>query len=307
MSNHCGRLAPSPTGRLHLGHARSLLAAWWSARSRGGSVLLRIEDLDESRCRREYQEGLLEDLAWLGIDWDGKPIVQTDRQNAHRAAFERLRDDGWIYPCVCTRKDIQRALSAPHREDLGSAYPGTCRDRFGSAQEAWRATGGEPAWRFRRDRLGSIAWQDRLHGAQREAPADSAGDFVVWTKSGRAAYQLAVVVDDAAQGVSEVVRAKDLIPSTHQQVALQTALGLPTPEYAHLGMVLGTDGQRLAKRRGSYALAELRAQGLDAHQVIAWIGESLGQGAADLDGIKRGWDWSQVNGEDRRAPVHLAR
>ena len=271
-----GRLAPSPTGRLHLGHARSFLAAWWSARHAGGSVVLRIEDLDESRSRPEYVQGILEDLAWLGLDWDGAPILQTDLQAQHEAALARLVAAGRAYPCVCTRRDIERAASAPHLGETGPVYPGTCRGRFSDAQAAWRASGREPAWRLNTQGIGVLRWSDELLGPQVSDLEAESGDFVIWTKAGRAAYQLGVVVDDAAAGVNQVVRGEDLVLSTFQQLALMRELDITPPRWWHLALVGDPDGRRLAKRSGAHSLSALREQGVDPFEIVAWAAQSLG-------------------------------
>jgi glutamyl-tRNA synthetase len=269
------RLAPSPTGALHLGNARTFLLTWLWARSRGAEVALRVEDLDGPRVKRGAAEAALEDLRWLGLDWDGEVLWQSTRAAAHDEALARLRAAGRVYPCVCTRQEVEAAASAPNEGDEGPPYPGTCRGRFRSAEEAARATGRAPAWRFVVP-PGEVAWTDGARGAQARDPAREGGDFVVAKKTGEAAYQLAVVVDDAFQGVTDVLRGDDLVPSTPRQLLLYEALGLAAPRFAHLPLVRGDDGRRLAKRHGDTRLAHYRALGVRPERVVgllaAWSG-----------------------------------
>ena len=283
---------------------RSFLAAWWSARAKGGQILVRIEDVDESRSRPEYVQAAIEDLAWLGIDWDGDPILQTDLQAQHQSALESLKAQNLVYPCVCTRKDIERAASAPHREDGSRPYPGTCRDRFADGPTAWRATGREPAWRFRTQGQGTLEWTDGLHGSQAMDLEQGLGDFVVWTKAGRAAYQLAVTVDDGAAGITQVVRGEDLIESTFAQLALQQALGLTPPSYWHLGLVQDDLGKRLAKRTGAHSVRNLRGSGVPARDIVDWLAGSLGMepsgGLAET--YVQQFDWSVAGAKAVNAP-----
>lgn len=270
-----GRLAPSPTGRLHVGHARSFLIAWWSARAAGGRVVLRMEDLDASRARPEHAERMLRDLEWLGLDWDGPPLGQAADRGPLDAATEELLARGLAYPCVCTRREIRDAIAAPHAEDRGEAYPGTCRGRFATLDEARAATGREPALRLRVD-PGVVHFDDLLHGATNIDVASEVGDFPIRSRDGQPAYQLAVVVDDARQGVTEVLRGEDLIDSTARQILVQRALGLPSPRWGHLGLVVDATGRRLAKRSGDIALASLQEAGVDPRLLVAWVAASLG-------------------------------
>jgi glutamyl-tRNA synthetase len=272
------RLAPSPTGALHLGNARSFLLCWLWARARGAALVLRIEDLDGPRVKAGAAEQALEDLAWLGLDWDGPPLVQSTRLPAHLAALERLRAAGRVYPCTCTRKEVEAAASAPHEGEEGPRYPGTCRGRWADEAAARAASGRDPAWRFRVE-PGPVRWEDGFRGPEVRDPARDGGDFVVAKRSGEPAYQLAVVVDDAAQGVSDVLRGDDLVPSTPRQLLLYEALGLPPPRFWHLPLVRGADGRRLAKRHGDTRLAHYRAQGVAPERVVGllagWSGLAL--------------------------------
>jgi glutamyl-tRNA synthetase len=270
-----GRLAPSPTGLLHLGHARSFLLAWWHARSRGGRVILRIEDLDRARCKAELVETCLRDLEWLGLDWDGEPILQSRDTSAMQGACEELLRSGKAYPCVCSRAEIA-ALSAPHSEHDEPRYPGTCRGRFATREEAQRATG-KPAGVRLAIPPGPVAIRDGVLGEATYDVAAETGDLLIQRRDGAFAYQLAVVVDDARQGISEIVRGADLLPSAARQWHVQELLELPHPCWFHVPLVVAEDGERLAKRRGSMALAELRAAGFDPRAVVAWAARSSGQ------------------------------
>jgi glutamyl-tRNA synthetase len=270
-----GRLAPSPTGYLHLGHARSFLLAWWHARSRGGRVLLRIEDLDRERSRPELVEAALRDLAWLGLDWDGEPLVQSRALAPYARACESLVSRGLAYPCTCSRAEIA-ALSAPHADDGESRYPGTCRGRWRDAAHAREATGREPGLRLRVPG-GEVEVADGLAGRVRTDVARDVGDFLIRRRDGAFAYQLAVVVDDARQGVTEVVRGADLLPSAARQQLVQRALDLATPDWWHVPLVVDERGARLAKRRGDLALAEIRGRGGDPRAVVAWAARTSAQ------------------------------
>lgn len=266
-----GRLAPSPTGVLHLGNARSFLLAWLDARARGARVLLRIEDLDGPRVKEGADLAAIEDLAWLGLDWDEGPIYQRPRRARYQEALARLAAAGLAYPCVCTRADVARAASAPHPGEEGPLYPGTCRGRFASAAEAHAASGVEPCWRFAVPPGERVVVEDRCAGRWVFAVDRELGDFVIGRREGEAAYQLAVVVDDAEQGVTDVVRGDDLLPSAARQLLLYRALDLPTPSFAHVPLVIGPDGRRLAKRHGDTTLRRFRAQGVSAPELVGWL------------------------------------
>lgn len=270
-----GRLAPSPTGRLHLGHARTFLLAWWHARSRGGRVVLRIEDLDGPRVKPEFVDQAQRDLEWLGLDWDGAPRLQSRGVERLRAAASALLESRQAYPCVCSRADVRQAASAPQAGDHEVRYPGTCRGRFASLASARAETARDAGLRFRVPD-GSIELHDSFMGPHRADVAASVGDFLVSKRDGTPAYQLAVVVDDAADGVTEVLRGDDLLPSTARQWHLQRALGLMHPTWWHVPLVVDDDGTRLAKRAESLALAELRARGVDPRAVVAWVAGASG-------------------------------
>lgn len=256
------RFAPSPTGQLHLGHAYSAVLAHGAARAARGRFLLRIEDLDQGRCRPEYVAGIEEDLRWLGLDWDGEPLVQSKRTNAYRQALERLRDDGLVYPCFCTRSDIAAALSAPHGKPQ-ARYPGTCRgladdpERRASTPHSWRLDSAKAI-----ARAGLPSWTEK-DGRRSAASADDIDDEILARKDAPASYHLACVVDDAASGVTLVVRGADLRASTPVQRLLQALLGLPEPSYFHHPLVMHGDGRRLAKRDRAPTLAALRDSGVD--------------------------------------------
>lgn len=295
------RLAPSPTGALHLGNARTFLLTWLWARASGADLVMRVEDLDTPRTKPGAIEEALADLRWLGLDWDGPTLIQSDRAAAHHAAFEALRAAGRVYPCVCTRKEIEAARSAPHEGDEGPAYPGTCRDRFADAAAARAVTEREPAWRFR-VAPGEVRFRDGFAGEVALDPSREGGDFVIARKSGEAAYQLAVVVDDAFQAVDVVIRGDDLIPSTPRQLLLQEALGLPRPAYVHLPLVRGPDGRRLAKRHGDTRIAHYRDLGFAPERVVgllaAWSGLAPRAPVAVADLAAAGFTWDRVPRDD---------
>ncbi|MHC4715894.1 MAG: tRNA glutamyl-Q(34) synthetase GluQRS, partial [Planctomycetota bacterium] len=237
------RLAPSPTGALHLGNARTFLVNHLLAAQSGWRMLMRVEDLDGPRVKDGAEKSVLEDLRWLGLTWETPEVRQSQRSDAYREALGRLVQAGAAYPCTCSRKDVQLAASAPHREDAAGAYPGTCRGRFDSADEA-AATGRPVAWRARVDD-GTITVDDRFAGPRTFDLARDGGDFVVVKADETAAYQLAVVVDDAEAGVDAVVRADDLLDSAARQIHLRRLLGIEAdPAYWHLPLVVGQDGRR---------------------------------------------------------------
>jgi len=268
-----GRLAPSPTGALHLGHARTFLIAWLAARDAGGRVVLRIEDLDATRARPEAVAGGIEDLAWLGLDWDEGPYVQSERIEGYLRSLGRLIASDRVYPCTCTRGDLARAASAPHAGEEGPSYPGTCARR--SAADA-RTLGDRPfAWRFRVPQ-GRIRWDDLVRGATGDEPSLIGGDFVVARSSGVISYQLAAVHDDAALGVTQVIRGADLVPSTPRQILLYRALGWAEPAFGHVPLAVGPDGRRLAKRDGSIKIAAVREAGVDPRRFVGWLARACG-------------------------------
>jgi glutamyl-queuosine tRNA(Asp) synthetase len=292
-----GRFAPSPTGVLHLGNLRTALASWLSMRKAGGRWIVRMEDVDGPRCRRDLGEAQLRDLSALGLEPDAPVLWQSARGGAYRDALGRLHAEGRLYPCVCTRRDLQFLASAPHAEDGLRPYPGSCRGR------AWE--GFDRALRMRLPE-GALAWEDRLLGPQDDDPAALTGDPLLFRRDGCFAYHLAVAVDDGDQGVTEVVRGADLRPATATQIRLQEALGLPRPAYAHLGLVAAPDGGRLGKRRGALGLEALADRGIPAQELIGWLGWSLGCldrpepcSAAELIGA---FDWTKVPGGEVRLP-----
>ena len=270
-----GRLAPSPTGLLHLGHARSFLLAWWSVRARGGRMLLRIEDLDRQRCREEYVEACLRDLEWLGLDWDGPVLRQSADLEPYASACDELLRSEHAYPCVCTRAEVA-AAAAPHASDAETRYPGTCRGSWSRSEEARSATGREPCLRLRVE-AGPTVVHDVLRGDHAFDVAAEVGDFVLRRRDGVFGYQLSVVVDDARQGVTEVLRGADLLPSAARQQLLFGHLGWTTPEWVHVPLVEQIGGKRLAKRSGSRSLSALRESGVDARRIISWAARSAGQ------------------------------
>jgi len=271
------RLAPSPTGALHLGNARTFLINWLLARQNGWKILLRIEDLDGPRIRPGADRLLLEDLRWLGIDWDEEPVYQSNRAEIYARTIRRLLESGQAYPCVCSRKEVELAASAPHAQDGATVYPGTCRGKFASMEEARRVSGKNPAIRFAApDRI--VQFEDRFLGVHRFNVARELGDFVIAKSDGTAAYQLAVVVDDLVSEVDEIVRGDDLLDSTPRQILLYEALGAANRilKYTHVPLVLGTDGLRLAKRHGDTRLASYRELGVPAARVLTLLARWLG-------------------------------
>jgi glutamyl-tRNA synthetase len=267
-----GRYAPSPTGSLHVGNLRTALLAWLFARSAGSRFVLRIDDLDPADARLEHEARQLADLAAIGIDWDEPVVRQSDRRAAHDDAIAALTATGRTYGCWCTRREIRESAAAPHGP--AGAYPGTCR-RLTEAERAERRGSGRPA-ALRLDAGGEVVtFVDRLHG-EVDLEVD---DLVLRRNDGIPAYNLAVVVDDAAQGVEEVVRGDDLLDSTPRQVLLARLLGLPVPAYAHVPLVLGPDGARLAKRHGAVTLADLAAEGIGAEAVVSRLAVSIGLAA----------------------------
>jgi glutamyl-Q tRNA(Asp) synthetase len=265
------RFAPSPTGRLHLGHAWSALQAHDLARSQGGRFLLRIEDIDSGRCRPAYIGGIEEDLRWLGLDWDGPAMIQSSRNPIYKAALDRLITDGFAYRCWCTRAEIAASAVAP-QGDTGPIYPGTCKGRA-------EPDDGHPfCWRLdmaaAAARAGAMDWHDSRRGEIVASP-HLQGDIVIARKDMPTSYHLAVTLDDAAQGVTDVVRGSDLFEATHIHRLLQALLGLATPRYHHHALIAGDDGGRLAKRKQSPTLAVLREQGMDPLRLISGMRDGV--------------------------------
>lgn len=272
-----GRFAPTPSGHMHIGNALSALLAWLQIRSQEGLFVLRIEDIDKPRSRPEFVRQIIDDLRWLGLDWDEGPDVggpygpyeQGARGELYEAALSRLADSGRLYPCYCSRAELMAIASAPHGlASEGPAYPGTCRSLTAEARTA-KAAGKTPSLRFAMpDR--PIAFDDLVHGPQLALPG-AGGDFVVQRADGIVGYQLAVVVDDDAMRITDVLRGADLLDSTPRQIALYEALGKTPPQFAHVPLLHAPDGQRLSKRHSALALAEIRASGIHAEQAIGWI------------------------------------
>jgi glutamyl-Q tRNA(Asp) synthetase len=264
------RFAPSPTGELHLGHAYSALLAHAAARAAGGTFRIRIDDIDGSRSRETYVDASLADLAWLGIDWDGDPVRQSDRLGDYAAALENLRARGLVYPCFCTRADIAASLSAPHGPS-GAIYPGTCRTLPPATREK-RLMAEPHCWRLDMARAaaeaGKLVWEEAGQGICTADP-QAHGDIVLARKDAPASYHLASTLDDAAMGVSQVIRGADLVASTDVHRLLQALLGLATPIYHHHALVCGADGKRLAKRDAAASLAALRAAGVNGAALAA--------------------------------------
>jgi len=284
-SSYRGRLAPSPTGYLHLGHARTFWVAWQRARAAHGKLVFRNEDLDYQRCKPGFVRAMYEDLRWLGLDWDEgpdiggpfAPYLQSERRSFYLDAWRKLRDSGLIYPCTCSRKDLERALSAPHEEprhSCGTAalggvpaaddelpYPGTCREKIGTAKDYDSPAG--VSWRFEVPDGEAISFKDGYFGRQEFVAGRDFADFLLWRRDDIPAYQLAVVVDDAAMQITEVVRGADLLKSTARQLLLIRALGYATPAYFHCPLLRDEKNVRLAKRHDALSLRTLRAHGID--------------------------------------------
>lgn len=302
-----GRLAPSPTGALHLGHASSFLAAWWSARSQGGRVILRFEDIDAERANEEYVRDGLRDLAWLGLDWDGEPIIQSTRLDSLKQPAWKLHEDGLSYPCVCTRRELherEEPLGAPQGQHE-ARYPGTCRDRFSSLTAAEAETGRQAGLRFC-VRQGNVTFEDRVFGTVVTNVDSDVGDFLILRRNKTPAYQLAIVVDDSLDHVTEVVRGRDLLSSTARQILVSEALGKSRPTYAHVPLICDSSGRRLAKRDADRGLSELRAQGVSPDRIIDFVARSLGQGPArSAHEVIGRFDWSRVPAGDIVLPSDL--
>lgn len=261
-SDYCGRLAPTPTGYLHIGHAATFATVHRRARASGGRVFLRIEDLDPLRCKPEFARAAMEDLIWLGLHWDEEPIFQSDRKPFYLQAWRRLREGGFIYPCGKSRRELSSL--APHEEE--PIFPVEWR---GDTNEAWKYE--SPAgvnWRFRVPDGRKIAFDDGHYGRVEKTTLVDFGDFLVWNRDDIPAYELAVVVDDIAMKVTEVVRGEDLLTSTARQILIYEALGSPSPAWCHCPLVRDADGRRLAKRTGGLSIRDLRASGKTPAEVL---------------------------------------
>ena len=308
-----GRFAPSPSGRIHLGNILCALLVWLSARQKGGKVVLRIEDLDTVRCPRRYADQMEDDLRWLGLDWDegpgtggpDEPYYQSERTALYQAALEKLEQKGLVYPCFCTRAELH-AASAPHREDGQVVYAGTCRN-LTSEEAAEKAKKRSPALRLR---VPEELWgfTDGHMGAYEESLARDCGDFLLRRSDGMFAYQLAVVVDDAAMGVTEVVRGADLLDSTPRQLYLYELLGLPSPVFYHFPLLLTADGRRLSKRNADAGLDVLRDRSTAAEILgkLAYLaGFNPSAAPKTAEELLADFHWDKVPREDIRIPEGL--
>jgi len=274
--NYRGRIAPTPTGFLHLGHAATFHTAFRRAREAGGGVILRIEDLDPHRCRREFTEAAIEDLEWLGIRWTGAPVFQSERRSLYLSAWKRLRDAGWIYPCTRSRKEV--ATLAPHEEE--PVFPPEWRVDPG-ASNAFASPAGFN-WRFRVPDNRCVTFHDGNFGKVEKTALVDFGDFLVWNRDDIPAYELAVVVDDAE--ITEVVRGADLLTSTARQILLHEALGQPPPLWFHCPLVRDDDGKRLSKRAGGLGISELRASGKSPSAVLE-MARAMSRGQTLVEGV----------------------
>jgi glutamyl-tRNA synthetase len=273
MTEYRGRLAPSPTGYLHVGHAMTFWRAQERARQAGGKLILRIEDLDEDRCRTEFRYAIVEDLHWFGLRWDEGPDVggvfapytQSERREKYLAVWKKLRDAALLYPCTCSRRDVLQSAGAPHHENEEPVYPGTCRPLSGTISDLDSPAGHN--WRLRVPDGEALQFVDQRLGTQSAVAGVDFGDFIVWRKDDVPAYQLAVVADDAAMQISEVVRGADLLLSTFRQLLLYRALGLSVPRFYHTELITDSAGKRLAKRHDSLSLRELRNSGAEPEEL----------------------------------------
>lgn len=295
-SSVCGRFAPSPTGRMHLGNVFSALLSWLSARAQGGTWLLRIEDIDPQRSRHEYADMLMDDLHWLGLEWDGEPCWQSRRGDIYAHYLQQLTDAGLIYPCYCTRADIL-ATQAPHESDGRVVYKGTCRNLPPGSRK------GPAALRMKvpEEGRGIVTFTDGHYGTHTVDLTTQCGDFIVRRKDGAWAYQLAVVVDDALMGINEVVRGRDLLLSSPQQIYLAQQLGFTPPRFTHLPLLCNTAGQRLSKRDKSLDMGCLR-QRFTPNQIIGLLAHAAGlQPTADAvsaQSLVKTFSWDQVETAD---------
>lgn len=295
-SSVCGRFAPSPTGRMHLGNVFSALLSWLSSRAQGGTWLLRIEDIDPQRSRHEYADMLMDDLQWLGLEWDGEPCWQSQRGDIYARYLQQLTDAGLIYPCYCTRADIL-ATQAPHESDGRVIYKGTCRNLPPGSRK------GPAALRMKvpEEGRGIVTFTDGHYGTHTVDLTTQCGDFIVRRKDGAWAYQLAVVVDDALMGINEVVRGRDLLLSSPQQIYLAQQLGFTPPRFTHLPLLCNTAGQRLSKRDKSLDMGCLR-QRFTPNQIIGLLAHAAGlQPTADAvsaQSLVKTFSWNKVGTAD---------
>lgn len=295
-SSVCARFAPSPTGRMHLGNVFSALLSWLSARAQGGTWLLRIEDIDPQRSRHEYADMLMDDLQWLGLEWDGKPCWQSQRGDIYARYLQQLTEAGLIYPCYCTRADIL-ATQAPHESDGRVVYKGTCRNLPPGTHT------GPAALRMKvpDEGRGIVTFTDGHYGTLTVDLTTQCGDFIVRRKDGAWAYQLAVVVDDALMGINEVVRGRDLLLSSPQQIYLAQQLGFTPPRFTHLPLLCNTAGQRLSKRDKSLDMGCLR-QRFTPNQIIGLLAHAAGlqptHDAVSAQSLVKTFSWNKVGTAD---------
>ena len=299
-----GRFAPTPSGRMHMGNVFAALMAWLDVRAAGGKLVLRIEDLDPRAHNPEATRLMLDDLHWLGLEWDEGPYRQSERGEVYAEAIARLNELGLTYPCFCTRAELH-AATAPHASDGTYVYAGTCRN-LSPAQVAERAARRAPATRLRVPELddpeGTIEFIDRVYGTRREVLARDCGDFLVRRSDGVVAYQLAVVVDDALMDVTHVVRGRDLLGSVPRQMYLQRALGYPTPTYAHVPLLVAPDGRRLSKRDRDLDLGAIRARDTGPERLLGELAEAIGLAekgeAVTADQLVERFSWDAVQSAD---------
>ena len=315
-----GRLAPSPTGALHLGNVRTFLIAWLRVRSRAGALVLRMEDLDHPKIKRGAARETLDDLRWLGFDWDEgpdlggpfAPYTQSERRTHYARALHKLVGRGRAYPCVCSRRDVEAGQSAPHAED-GLFYPGTCRGRFADYPAACRmlSAGRLPAWRFRVAAGERVAFEDGFHGRVEQDVAAASGDFVLARDPDGAGYMLAVVADDAAMGITEVVRGDDLLPATPRQILLYRELDLRPPAFVHVPLVVSEEGRRLAKRHGDTRIRAFREAGVPPGKIIGllawWCGWAAWGETLPLNALLPRFDMRQMQREPAVLPPAIRR
>lgn len=309
-----GRLAPSPTGYMHLGNIWSFLLCWLAVRGSGGQVVLRMEDIDPERSRSEFADGVMRDLDWLGLHWDEGPDVggpfgpytQSERLDRYREIIDRLQAEGHTFPCYCTRKELRSMASAPHAGDYGPAYPGTCLRLTHAEREEKENGGRRPALRLHCGES-CIAFRDVIHGDICLRWEETGGDFPVRRSDGVIAYQLAVVVDDMDQRITQVVRGEDILHCTPRQVALYHLLGEAVPEYAHVPLIYDHEGERLAKRHRHYEIRAFRELGISAEAVIGYLAHRAGllpePAPVRPDDLVTGFSLSRI----ARAPVVLER
>ena len=305
MTRPVGRFAPTPSGRLHLGNMLCAMLAYLSARSQGGRFLLRIEDVDVPRCPRRLAQQCIEDLEWLGFTWDEAPVYQSERTALYRSAMEALQQGGHMYPCFCTRAQLM-SLAAPNLGDTQVIYQRTCAS-LTAEEAAERAKTRAPAMRLRVPDE-DVAFTDGFFGPVEENLARDCGDFILQRSDGLFGYQLAVVVDDALQGVTEIVRGRDILSATPRQLYLQRLLGYPQPDYVHIPLLMDAQGRRLAKRDKDLDLSAL-AQRFTPEDILGFLAFSVGLleeiRPMTLEALLPLFDWNKISHEDWRLPTDI--